>query len=75
MSRDFFAIPRHPGDSLRYLTTQYLEEAFKAAKFDGVQCDSSLSGSGQNIALFDCLAASVEEVRRIKVIRIQYDFQ
>jgi hypothetical protein len=72
---DFFAIPHHPGDSLRYLTTQYLAEAFKAAKFDGVQYDSSLSGSGQNIALFDCLAASVEEVRRIKVIRIQYDFQ
>jgi hypothetical protein len=71
----FFAIPHHPEDSLRYLTTQYLAEAFKAAKFDGVQYDSSVSGSGQNIALFDCLAASVEEVRRIKVTRIQYGFR
>ncbi len=72
---DYFSIPHHLDDNLRYLTTQYLAEAFKAAKFDGIQYDSSLSDSGHNVALFDCLAASVEEVRRIKVTRVKYDFQ
>jgi hypothetical protein len=75
MVGDAFAIPHHPGDSLRYLPTQYLAEAFKAAEFDGIRYQSSLSVSGQNIALFDCAAGSVEEVWRVKVTRIQYDYQ
>jgi hypothetical protein len=70
-----FAIPHHPGDNLRYLPTQYLAEAFKAAGFDGIRYDSALSASGQNVALFDCAAASVEGVRQIKVTGIRYEYQ
>jgi RES domain-containing protein len=72
---DSFSIPHHQEDSVRYLPTQYLAETFKAASFDGIRYESSLSPSGQNIALFDCAVAGVENVRRARVTRIRYEYE
>jgi RES domain-containing protein len=75
MVGDGFSIPHHHEDRLRYLPTQYLAEAFKAVSFDGIRYDSSLSPSGQNIALYDCAVAGVESVRRAKVTGIRYEYE
>ncbi|MDF0674039.1 MAG: RES family NAD+ phosphorylase [Nitrospira sp.] len=72
MVGDSFSIPHHQEDSLRYLPTQFLAEAFKAASFDGIRYESALSPSGQNIALFDCALAKVQIVRRAKVMGVNY---
>lgn len=60
---------RHsPHNKTGYLPSQYISEFIKQKEFDGVSYLSSLSKSGNNIALFD---PEVVEFKTTEVYKIQ----
>ena len=54
-----FSLPVFPAeDSADYAPTQYIAEAFRAAKYDGIVYESKV-GSGKNVAIFNPAIAEV----------------
>jgi hypothetical protein len=54
-----FSLPVFPAeDNADYAPTQYLAEAFRAAKYDGIMYQSKV-GNGKNVAMFDPAIAEV----------------
>ena len=59
-------------DSLAYIPTQYLAEAFKDEQYDGIKYASSIRKNGYNVLLFDSTAAKCVRCQLYVVDEVRY---